>query len=153
MTPTHAPAGHPSIPPAKTGILIANLGTPDGYDYWSMRRYLNQFLSDKRVIDIPNWKWEDISMDFVSGLPRTRSRNDSIWVIVDRLTKSAHFLPVKKTSDLNLLARLYQEEIVRFHEALCSIVSDRDSQFASRFWTSLQEALGTKISISTTYHP
>lgn len=60
MTPTHAPAGHPSIPPAKTGILIANLGTPDGYDYWSMRRYLNQFLSDKRVIDIPNWKWQPL---------------------------------------------------------------------------------------------
>ena len=69
-------------------------------------------------------------MDFVSGLPRTRGRNDSIWVIVDRLTKSAHFLPVKKTTDLNSLARLYLKEIVRLHGAPCSIVSDRDSRFA-----------------------
>ena len=104
-------------------------------------------------LEIPNWKWEDISMDFVSGLPRTRGRNDSIWVIVDRLTKSAHFLPVKKTTDLNSLARLYLKEIVRLHGAPCSIVSDRDSRFTSRFWTSLQEALGTKISMSTAYHP
>ena len=104
-------------------------------------------------LGIPNWKWEDISMDFVSGLPRTRSRNDSIWVIVDRLTKSAHFLPMRKTSDLSSLARLYLKEIVRLHGAPCSIVSDRDSRFASRFWTSLQEALGTKISMSTAYHP
>ena len=104
-------------------------------------------------LGIPNWKWEDMSMDFVSGLPRTRSRNDSIWVIVDRLTKSAHFLPMRKTSDLSSLARLYLKEIVRLHGAPCSIVSDRDSRFASRFWTSLQEALGTKISMSTAYHP
>ena len=104
-------------------------------------------------LEIPNWKWEDIYMDFVSGLPRTRGRNDSIWVIVDRLTKSAHFLPVKKTTDLNSLARLYLKEIVRLHGAPCSIVSDRDSRFTSRFWTSLQEALGMKISMSTAYHP
>ena len=77
-------------------------------------------------LEIPNWKWEDISMDFVSGLPRTRSRNDSIWVIVDRLAKSAHFLPVRKTNDLSSLAMLYLKEIVRLHGAPCSIVSDRD---------------------------
>lgn len=59
-TPEHAPSGHPAIPAAKTGILIANLGTPDGYDYWSMRRYLNEFLSDKRVIDYPAWKWQPL---------------------------------------------------------------------------------------------
>ena len=104
-------------------------------------------------LEIPNWKWEDISMDFVSGLPRTRGRNDSIWVIVDRLTKSAHFLPVRKTRDLESLARLYLKEIVRLHGAPRSIVSDRDSRFVSRFWTSLQVALGTKFSMSTTYHP
>ncbi|MDO5611702.1 MAG: ferrochelatase [Paracoccus sp. (in: a-proteobacteria)] len=60
MTPVHAPADHPAMPPAKVGILIANLGTPDGYDYWSMRRYLNEFLSDKRVIDYPAWKWQPL---------------------------------------------------------------------------------------------
>ncbi|WBU56951.1 ferrochelatase [Paracoccus sediminicola] len=60
MKPDHAPSDHPEITPAKTGILIANLGTPDGYDYWSMRRYLNEFLSDKRVIDYPSWKWQPL---------------------------------------------------------------------------------------------
>ncbi len=60
MKPTHAPADHPDVKPARTGILIANLGTPDGYDYWSMRRYLNEFLSDRRVIDLPRWKWQPI---------------------------------------------------------------------------------------------
>lgn len=60
MTPAASPADHPRLPPAKTGILIANLGTPDGYDYWSMRRYLNEFLSDSRVIDLPRWKWQPI---------------------------------------------------------------------------------------------
>ncbi|MCB5408888.1 ferrochelatase [Pseudogemmobacter faecipullorum] len=56
----HLPAGHPKVPPAKVGVLIANLGTPDGYDYWSMRRYLSEFLSDKRVIDYPSWKWQPL---------------------------------------------------------------------------------------------
>ncbi|HCQ66698.1 MAG TPA: ferrochelatase, partial [Rhodobacteraceae bacterium] len=57
---THMPADHPKLPSAKVGVLIANLGTPDGTDYWSMRRYLNEFLSDKRVIDYPAWKWQPI---------------------------------------------------------------------------------------------
>lgn len=60
MTPAHAPANHPAIAPIKTGVLIANLGTPDGYDYWSMRRYLSEFLSDQRVVDLPRWKWQPI---------------------------------------------------------------------------------------------
>lgn len=60
QTPAPMPAGHPAIKPARTGILIANLGTPDGYDYWSMRRYLNEFLSDRRVIDLPRWKWQPL---------------------------------------------------------------------------------------------
>ncbi len=58
--PRHAPADHPALPRPRVGILIANLGTPDGHDYWSMRRYLNEFLSDKRVVDIPNWKWQPL---------------------------------------------------------------------------------------------
>ena len=91
----------------------------------------NKSSGELQPLEIPNWKWEDISMDFVSGLPRTRGRNDSISVIVDRLTKSAHFLPVRKTRDLGSLAKLYLKEIVRLHGAPCSIVSDRDSRFAS----------------------
>ncbi len=63
--PTHAPTDHPALPPARIGVLLANLGTPDGYDYWSMRRYLNEFLSDKRVIDYPAWKWQPILQGIV----------------------------------------------------------------------------------------
>ena len=60
MRPTHAPADHPAVKPAKTGILIANLGTPDGYDYWSMRRYLNEFLSDRRVVGVNRLIWQPL---------------------------------------------------------------------------------------------
>ncbi|GJZ72625.1 putative reverse transcriptase domain-containing protein [Tanacetum coccineum] len=103
--------------------------------------------------EIPEWKWEKITMDFVSGLPRTPSGYDSIWVIVDRLTKSAHFLPMKKTDSIEKLAQLYLKEIVCKHGVPTSIISDRDSLFTSRFWKSLQEAMGTQLHMSTTYHP
>lgn len=102
---------------------------------------------------IPEWKWDSISMDFVTGLPRTVKGNDSIWVIVDQLTKSAHFLPMKINHSLERLAELYIEEIVRLHGIPSSIVSDRDPRFTSIFWESLQEALGTKLRMSSTYHP
>ncbi|GJX62506.1 putative reverse transcriptase domain-containing protein [Tanacetum coccineum] len=102
---------------------------------------------------IPEWKWEKITMDFVSGLPRTPSGYDSIWVIVDRLTKSAHFLPMKKTDSIEKLAQLYLKEIVCKHGVPTSIISDRDSLFTSRFWKSLQEAMGTQLDMSTAYHP
>ena len=76
-------------------------------------------------------------MDFVIGLPRTQRQHDSIWVIVDRLTKSAHFLPVNLEDSLEKLAQLYVDEIVRFHGVLVLIVSDQDPRFTSRFWPSL----------------
>ncbi|GJW73164.1 putative reverse transcriptase domain-containing protein [Tanacetum coccineum] len=103
--------------------------------------------------EIPEWKWEKITMDFVSGLPRTPSGYDSIWVIVDRLYKSAHFLPMKKTDSIEKLAQLYLKEIVCKHGVPTSIISDRDSLFTSRFWKSLQEAMGTQLDMSTAYHP
>ncbi|GJT00092.1 putative reverse transcriptase domain-containing protein [Tanacetum coccineum] len=93
--------------------------------------------------EIPEWKWEKITMDFVSGLPRTPNGYDTIWVIVDRLTKSAHFLPMKKTDSMEKLTQLYLKEIVCRHGVPLSIISDRDSRFASGFWRSLQNALGT----------
>jgi hypothetical protein len=96
-----------------------------------------------QLLSIPQWKWEQISMDFVSGLPRTRRDHDSIWVIVDRLTKSAHFLAVKTTYSLSRLARLFVDEIVRLHGAPISILSDRDPRFTSRFWPRLHQAMGT----------
>ena len=102
---------------------------------------------------IPVWKWDKILTDFVTGLPRTRRQHDAIWVIVDRLTKSAHFLLVSNDDPLDKLAQLYVEEIVRLHGVLISIVSDRDPRFTSRFWSSLQDAMGTRLHFSTTFHP
>ena len=91
-------------------------------------------------LPIPEWKWEHISMDFVIGLPKTPKGMDSIWVVVDRLTKSAHFLPVKTTFNANQLALLNVNEIVRLHGVPMSIVSDREPKLVSRFWQSLQRA-------------
>ncbi|GJU16979.1 putative reverse transcriptase domain-containing protein [Tanacetum coccineum] len=92
-------------------------------------------------------------MDFVLGLLRTPSGYDLIWVIVDRLTKSAHFLPMRKTDSMEKLTQLYLKEIICRHGVPVSIISDRDSRFASGFWRSLQKALGTDVNISTAYHP
>ncbi|KAL5835872.1 hypothetical protein ACOSQ3_015424 [Xanthoceras sorbifolium] len=104
-------------------------------------------------ISIPEWKWDRITMDFVTGLPLTRSKQNSIWVIVDRLTKSAHFLPVRTDNSLDRLAELYIREIVRLHGVPASIISDRDPRFTSRFWKKFQEALGTRLNFSTAFHP
>nr|GEX39361.1 putative reverse transcriptase domain-containing protein [Tanacetum cinerariifolium] len=90
---------------------------------------------------------------FVSGLPRTPSGYDSIWVIMDRLTKSAHFLPMKKTNSLEKVAQLYLKEIVCRHGVSVSIISDKESLFTLRFWETLQKALGTQLNLSTAYHP
>ena len=92
-------------------------------------------------------------MDFVSRLPRTQRGHDAIWVIVDRLTKSAHFLPISRKYSLEKLAKLYLDEIIRLHGIPVSIVSDQDSRFVFRFWQKMQEYLGTKLNFSTTYHP
>ena len=104
-------------------------------------------------LPIPVWKWERITMDFVTGLPRTQSGKDAAWIIVDRLTKSAHFLPIRWGITLEQMAELYIREIIRLHGVPVSIVSDRDPRFTSRFWQSLQRALGTKLHFSTTFHP
>lgn len=85
-------------------------------------------------LSVAEWKWEHITMGFVSGLPRTTSGCDTVWAIVDRLTKSAHFLPIKKTDTLGTLSQLYVKEIVRLHGVPLSIVSDRDPRFTSMFW-------------------
>ena len=106
-----------------------------------------------QLLPIPEWKWEKITMDFVTGLPWTQRQHDAIWVIVDRLTKSAHFLPINVEDSLEKLAKLYVDEIVRLHGVPVSIVSDRDPRFTSRFWPSLQAALGTRLHFSTAFHP
>ena len=92
-------------------------------------------------------------MNFVTGLPRTLGDNNVIWVIVDRLTKSAHFLPMKVNFSTDRLASLYIKEIVRMHSIPVSIVSNRDPCFTFRFWHSLQKTLGIKLSFSIIFHP
>ncbi|GJV29108.1 putative reverse transcriptase domain-containing protein [Tanacetum coccineum] len=102
---------------------------------------------------IPVWKWERITMDFVSGLSRMPSGYDTIWVIVYRQTKSAHFLPMKKTDSMEKLTRLYLKEMVCRHGVPVLIISDRDSHFTFNLWRSLQKALGTNLDMSTAYRP
>ncbi|GJU11752.1 putative reverse transcriptase domain-containing protein [Tanacetum coccineum] len=102
---------------------------------------------------IPVWKWENITMDFVTKLPKTSTGLDAIWVIVDRLTKSAHSLPMKETYSMEKLMRQYLKEVVSRHGVPVSIISDRDSKFTSHFWQSLNKALGTQLDMSTAYHP
>ena len=84
-------------------------------------------------IEIPEWKWDQITVDFVTRLPRTSEGFDPIWVIVDRLTKSAHFLPIKVTYSVEKLAELYVAHIVQLHRVPSSIISDRDARFTSMF--------------------
>ncbi|GJS42665.1 putative reverse transcriptase domain-containing protein [Tanacetum coccineum] len=91
--------------------------------------------------EIPMWKWERITVDFITKLPKTSNGHDTIWVIVDHLTKSAHFIPTRETDSMETLTRLYIKEIVSRHRVPISIISDRDSHFTSRFWQSLQSAL------------
>ncbi|GJT97033.1 putative reverse transcriptase domain-containing protein [Tanacetum coccineum] len=120
--------------------------------------------ADKMYYDLIDMYWwpgmkkdiavyEGIAMDFVTKLPRTSSGHDTIWVIMDRLTKFAHFLPMREDYKMERLARLYLNEIVARHGVPISIISNRDSRFTSRFWQSMQEALGTRLDMSTAYHP
>nr|GEV22888.1 putative reverse transcriptase domain-containing protein [Tanacetum cinerariifolium] len=102
---------------------------------------------------IPQWKWDNITMDFVTKLPKTQSGNDTIWVVVDRLTKYAYFLPMKETHPMDKLARLYLKEVVTRHGIPVSIIYDRDPRFTSNFWKVFQKAIGTRLDMSTAYHP
>ncbi|GJR25772.1 putative reverse transcriptase domain-containing protein [Tanacetum coccineum] len=103
--------------------------------------------------EIPEWKWDNITMDFITKLPKSSQGFDTIWVIVDQLTKFAHFLPIRENDKLDKLARLYLNRIVARHRIPASIICDRDGRFTSNFWRSFQKALGTNISMSTVYHP
>ncbi|KAI3701816.1 hypothetical protein L6452_27177 [Arctium lappa] len=104
-------------------------------------------------MEIPVWKWDMITMDFITKLPRTVRGHDAIWVIIDRLTKCAHFLPISDKYTLERLAQLYVNETMSRHGVSISIVSNRDARFTSRFWSSFQQEMGTRLNISTAYHP
>nr|GEU71727.1 hypothetical protein [Tanacetum cinerariifolium] len=102
---------------------------------------------------IPVWKWDNITMDFVTKLPKSSQGLNTIWVIVDRLTKSAYFLPIRENDLMDKLARLYLDKIATRHGTPVSIIYDRDGRFTSNFWKTFQKALGTNLDMSTAYHP
>nr|GEW03393.1 reverse transcriptase domain-containing protein [Tanacetum cinerariifolium] len=135
------------------------------YTVFTYHKSLQHILHQKEAVEcqkpsgllvqpeIPMWKWERITMDFVTKLPKTSNGHDTIWVIVNCLTKSTYFIPTRETDIMETHTRLYIKEIVYRHGVPISIISDRDSHFTSRFWQSLQSALGTQLDMSTAYHP
>ena len=104
-------------------------------------------------LPIPAWKWEDIACDFVVGLPKTSKNHNAIWVVVDRLTKSSHLVPVRMDMTMSTLMDLYMTNIVRLHGTPLTIISDRDPRFTSRIWKEFQEAMGSQLKFSTAFHP
>ncbi|GKB38801.1 putative reverse transcriptase domain-containing protein [Tanacetum coccineum] len=121
-------------------LPVQNLEAPEvGYLVEADTKITHSFVVQPVI---PVWKWENITMDFVTKFPKTSSGQETIWVIVDRLTKSTHFLPVKETDSMEKLTRQYLKEVVSRHRVPVSIISDRDSKFTSNFWKSLNEALG-----------
>ena len=104
-------------------------------------------------LKIPEWKWEYIAMDFVTGFLKSQWRNTAIWVIIDRLTKSAHFITVRITYGSDKLAQIYVQEIIRLHGVPVMFTPARGSKFTYRFWISLQRWLGTRLDFSTAFHP
>ncbi|KAD6118696.1 hypothetical protein E3N88_09967 [Mikania micrantha] len=141
-------------------------------DYWwpgmkfNIMQYVNKCLTCAQVkaehqkpygyvqpLEVPEWKWEHITTDFITKLPLMAKRHDAIWVIVDRLTKSAHFLPIRETYTSEKLSELFVKEIITRHGVSISIVLDRDTRFVSRFWKQFHESMDTRLNISTAYHP
>jgi hypothetical protein len=104
-------------------------------------------------LSIPAWMWDDISMDFIFGLPLRPWKHDSIWVIVDRLANMAHFIPVHTTYSAERYAEIYVDLLVHLHGVPKNILSDRGTQFVARFWAQVHETLGTKLIHSSSYHP
>ena len=139
--------------------------------YWSrIKRHVGDFvrqcLTCQRVkaehqkpagllqpLEVVEWKWEHVTMDFVTHFPRTQRRHDTVWVLVDWLTKSAHFLAMQMTFTLEEFYRLYIREIVLLHGVSVSIVSDRDPRFTTHFGKSFQKAMGTQLTMNTAFHP
>jgi hypothetical protein len=129
-------------------------------DYITLCMYFHKLKAHHRhpmgllyPLPIPENKREVITMDFIIGLPRTNKQHDSIMVVVDKLTKAAHFVPVKTTHTTTNIAEIFMKEIARLHGIPRTIVSDRDMKFTSNFWKGLFKGFGTNLNFSTTYHP
>jgi hypothetical protein len=104
-------------------------------------------------LPIPEWKWGVVTIYFIMKLPRTNKKHDSIMVVVDKLTKASHFIPIKLTHKETNVADIYMREITQLHGIPKTIVSDRDPKFTSNFWKGLFKGFGTNLNFSTTYHP
>ena len=102
---------------------------------------------------VPEWKWEVISMNFITILPQSKRKNDSIMVVVDILSKYAHFIPMQSTYKTIQIADIFMREIFRLHGILKTVISNKDFNFTSAFWKTLLTGLGTQINFSTAYHP
>ncbi|GJW62258.1 putative reverse transcriptase domain-containing protein [Tanacetum coccineum] len=146
-------------------LYVSNMGSWPGMKR-DIATYVSECLTCAKVkaehqrpsrllqqLEIPEWKWENITMDSITKLPRIRSGHDVIWVVVNRLTKSAHFLAIREDYSTEKLARLYIDEIVVRHGVPVSIILDRDARFTSRLWQTFQKALGTRLDMSMAYHP
>ncbi|CAN6678205.1 unnamed protein product [Malus baccata var. baccata] len=118
---------------------------------WSVKAKRKKPFRLMQPLPVPQWKWENITMDFVYKLPCTRNGYDRIWVIVDRLTKSVHFIPVREKYPLSQLAALFISKIVKYHGIPSSIISDRDPRFTFKFWVAFQESLGSRLLFNGQY--
>jgi hypothetical protein len=101
---------------------------------------------------VPEWKWETISLDFITGLPKTRKQNDSIMVVIDKLSMFAHLIPIKSTFKAINIAEIFMKEIFRLHGILKMVISDRDVKFTSAFWKELFAGINTNLNFSMSYH-
>ena len=104
-------------------------------------------------LDIPQMKWECISMDFITALPKVTGNFDSIFVVTDKLTKIIHLISTRTTASASDIAQLFVKEIVRLHGIPARIISDRDAKFTSKFWTAMFQSIGTRLNLSLAYHP
>jgi hypothetical protein len=141
----------------------------DSYFWPGMRTNVKKFVDRCRICQhmkgkrkniglyqpfpIPERSWDALRMDFILGLPRTQRGCDSIFVVVDRFSKMAHFIPCQKTSDATHIANLFSKEVVRLHGLPKNIISDQDTKFVGNFWRRLWKNLGTSLSFSSAYHP
>jgi hypothetical protein len=110
-------------------------------------------VGQMQPLSIPAWKWDDISIDFIVRLLLTPRKHDSIWLIVERLTKTAHFIPVHTTYSAERYAEIYVDLVVRLHDIPKTILSERGTQFVAHFYAQVHESLGTKLIHSSSYHP